>query len=146
MILGQAIQRNADDHNVDGGMTSNAYEADGHRKSIAQHWNGKGKSPLSKDQNRAGFEQFRGPTLAAKDLLCGGELTANWTSLLQTLANVHKVCFTSPRYEKSGGSHALTYLDCAVRNYDRLHPDELCRRVIATLGDASFAAGLACLA
>lgn len=34
VILAQAIQKYADDHNVGGGMTSNACESDGHRKSI----------------------------------------------------------------------------------------------------------------
>lgn len=148
VILAQAIQRYADDHDIWGGMNSNAHEPDGHQEFIEQHWNGKGKTPLSKDQIRAGFEQYRGQAQAAKDLLCGEEFRATWTSVLQTLANVHSVCFATPKYEQSRGSHVVKYGDYIVRSppHNRTHPDESCRRVIAPVGDALFAAGIACLA
>jgi len=68
--------------------------------------------------------------------------------VLQTLANVRNVCFATPKYEKSRGSQVQDHLDYAVRphDYNGTHPDESCRRVIAPVGDALFAAGIACLA
>jgi len=148
VIPAQAIQRYAADHEIRGGMKFNTYELEGHQKFIEQHWNGKGITPLSKDRIRAGSEQYRRQALAARNLLCGEELRATWTSVLRKLANVHNVCFVTPRYEKPEGSRLPNSSDYIVRSHhrDRTHPDESCRIVIAPVGDALFAAGIACLA
>lgn len=148
VCLAQAIQRYANDYDVHGGVTSNVQELDGHQKLIKQHWNGKRNTPLSKDQIRAGFEHYRGQALAAKDLLGSEQLRTTWIGVLQTLANVHNVCFATPEHDTSGGSDVLTYPHFAGNpySYNGTNSEESCSTVIAPVGDALVAAGVACLA
>lgn len=146
VIIAQAIQKHASDHQIWDGDGSYAYEDDGHRKFIERHWNG--KFPLSHDQIRVGFEEYHDDALAAQDVLLGNELRSAWTSTLQSLPHVHNLRFMSVAYNGRGGSHLPVQPDCIVRphRHDQIHRDETCRRVAAPAGDALFAAGITCLA
>ena len=145
IVLAQAIQKHASENQIWNGGSSYAYEDDGHQQFIEQHWGG--KYPLSDDQIRVGFEKYRVDALAAKNALLRDELKAAWTSTLRALPNVHSVRFLSVDYDESGGSHLPVQPDCIVRphHHDQTHKDETCRRVAAPVGDALFAAGIACL-
>lgn len=146
VVLAQAIQKHASDHQIWAGFDSYAFEDDGHQRFIEQHWNG--KCPLSNDQIRVGFEKYHDDALAAKDLLLSEELRAAWTSALRALQNVHIFRFTSVKYDGSFGLHLPVQPDCIVRphRHDVNHRDETCRRIAAPVGDTLFAAGIACLA
>lgn len=148
VTLAQAIQRYANEYDVREGMASNIQELDGYQKVIEQHWNGKRNTPLSKDQIRAGFEHYRGQALAAEDLLGSEQLRTTWIDVLQTLADVHNVCFATPEHDTSGASNVLTYPHFAGNpySYNGTNSEDSCSTVIAPVGDALVAAGVACLA
>lgn len=146
VILAQAIEKHVSDHGIWNEYDSKGLENDGHRKFIEQHWNG--KSPLSDEQIRIGFERYHNDALAAKDLLVGQGVKAAWTSALRALRNVHSVRFISVEHDESDGSHLPVQPDCIVRphRHDANHSNERCRSIAAPVGDALLSAGIVCLA
>lgn len=146
VVLAQAIQKHAAENKIWDGDGSYAFEDDGHRKFIERHWNG--KLPLSDDELRVGYAKYRDDALAARDVLLGDGLRAAWTRTLRALPNVHSSRFMSVDYDENGGSHLPMQPDCIIRphRHDQIHRDETCRRVAAPVGNAVFAAGIACLA
>lgn len=66
VVIAPVIQEHAADHDIqDVGSYSN--EENGHQKFIDQHW--QGKNPLSDDEMRVGYQEYRDAALAAKGLL-----------------------------------------------------------------------------
>lgn len=147
VVLAQAIQKyESDPQNWNGWDSSYASDRAGHQKLIKRQWNG--KFPLPDDQIRVGFEKYHDDALAAKGVLLGEELRTTWTDALRALQNVHNLRFTSPEYDEFDHLHLPVQPDCVIRphHHDQSHRREKCRRVAAPVGDALFAAGIACLA
>ena len=146
VLVAQAIQRYASDHQIWNGSGSYAYENDGHRIFIEQQWGG--RFALLDTQIRDGFERYHKDALAAKDLLQGKDLKIAWTKALRALPKDLKLRFVTVEYDESDCSHLPVLPDCTVRphHHDENHQEETCRRVTAPLGDALFAAAIACLA
>ncbi|KAI9698141.1 MAG: hypothetical protein M1836_004143 [Candelina mexicana] len=145
VIVSQAIQKYQDVHRP---PNPKFKSSNNHKHFIEQHWNG--EFPLSDDKIRAGFEDYQDQAQAMKYFLLDERLREAWAGALRALRDVHKFCFTTVDCEKTGSSHLPVQPDCIVRphRHDMFlsHKRDVCRRAAAPVGDALFAAGVACLA
>lgn len=146
VLLAQAIQRYTSDNDIWYGTGSCAYEPDGHWRFVQQYWNG--NHPFSDETLFIEWQKYHQEALAIRELLLGRTLKTVWTKVLNTLPKVRKFRFRTIDYEQSGGDHLPVHPDYLIRphHHDSVHRDEVCRKVAAPLGDAVFAAGVACLA
>ena len=112
---------------------------------IDKHLNG--VSPLSEKQIQAGFQTYRAEGEAANRFLHSDALRAAWTRVLQKLPRARSFHFSSPGWENGRGDHLPLQPDCVIRAHQHccLHYSEPCARALAVVGDAVFAAGIACL-
>ena len=143
VVVTQEIQKYALDHL--NGYRGYGHENDGYRKFIEKHWGG--KFPLSDEQIRAAFDRYHDDALIKKDLLQGEELRVAWIKALRALPNDLRLRFVTSGYDESSSTHLPIQPDCIVRphRHDGNHQEETCERVTAPIGDALFAAAVACL-
>lgn len=144
VIIDQAVQRHASDHGIWNGSSYHRGE-EANQKYIERYW--EGKFPIPDDQIQAGFEKYHKDALAAKELLYSTKLRSTWANAFRHLQAVYRLRFKS--YDP------VTYQDPL-----RVQPDSVARchyngknyqfdtrgRIAAPVGDALFAAGVACLA
>ena len=142
IIIAQAIQKYAS-NDEKGSATS---EPHGHQTFIEQHWNG--KVPFPDDQMRVAFEKHHDEALALKNLLLSEKLRTAWTTFLEALVKMPSIHFTSAEFDKADLSDLSDHSDFTINYHDHNnnHDRSICRRVAAPVGDALFAAGIACLA
>ena len=144
VVVAQAIRKYADDHL--NGYCGYGYENDGHRKFVEKHWSG--TFPLSDEEIRGGFNRYHDDALLAKDLLQGEDLRVAWTKALRALPSGLGLRFVSFPCDVSSSTHLPIQPDCIVRphHHDAIHQRETCIKATASIGDALFAAAIACLA
>ena len=116
------------------------------RNTTEQDWSG--DLTLSENQIESAFEGYRSDALAAETLLLGETLKATWTKVLGALSQSLVLRFISNENNRYGTSHLPAQPDCVIRphQHDEVHQSETCDRIAAPVGDALFAAGIACLA
>ena len=150
IVIAQAILKHCSDLKTPpwGRIYNQSYVGDCRQQRqeyIDKHWNG--VPPLSEKQIQAGFQTYRAEGEAANTLLHSDALRAAWTRVLQKLPRARSFHFSSPEWENERGDHLPLQPDCVVRphQHDGLHNSETCARALALVGDAVFAAGIACL-
>lgn len=119
-------------------------EEDGCQHYRHRHCNG--ESPFSEEQIQAGFQAYRTEAEAVENLLHSNELRSAWTRALQTLGRARSFRFSTSEWDEDE-RHLPVQPACMVRshNHHGLHAQETCGRALAVVGDAVFAAGIACL-
>ena len=145
VVVAQAVQKYAHDHLK---LPQGYYcsEDDGHREFIEKHWGG--KFPLSDEQIRDGFVRYHDDALIAKDLLQGEGLRVAWTKTLRALPTDLRLRFVTFEYDEYWSSqHLPVQPDCIIRphRHEGTHHEETCERATAPIGDALFAAAIACI-
>ena len=144
VVVAQAVQKYAHDHL----NTWHSYWDDGPQAFIEKHWSG--KFPLSDEQIRGGFDRYHHDALVVKDLLQGEDLRVAWTKALRALPSGPRLRFVTSAYDDDSWSsqHLPVQPDCIIRphQHDRTHREETCEKATAPIGDALFAAAIACIA
>ena len=147
VIVAQAIQRYAHDHEIWDEYISYGYMGgDGHQLFIRKYWND--KFPLSDNHIRTKFERYNVDAKDAKDLLHGENLRIAWVGALRKLPHSLDLRFLSVEFDETDSSHLPVQPDCVIRphDHDDCHEEMTCRRIAAPVGEALFAAGIACVA
>ena len=85
------------------------------------------------------FDGYQDDAIVAKDLLQSEDLRVAWTKALRTLPGDLRLQFVTSGYNQSSYSVPAHYHEAG-------HGDEGCESAIAPIGDALFAAAIACLA
>ena len=88
---------------------------------------------------RVTFDGYQDDAIVAKDLLQSEDLRVAWTKALRTLPGDLRLQFVTSGYNQSSYSVPAHYHEVG-------HGDESCESAIAPIGDALFAAAIACLA
>lgn len=145
IIVAQAIEKHNNNLKLIGGIKYESARADGRQKHIDKHCND--VSPLSEEQIQAGFQAYRAEAEATNTLLHSDALKAAWTRALQKLPRARSFRFSSSEWDENRRDYLPVQPDCVVRphGHDGLHAIETCERALAVVGDAVFAAGIACL-
>ena len=150
IVVAQAIGKHFSGLELEGGRILSYHDpgstgADARQRYIDKHWNG--ISPFSREQLQAGFQAYRAEAEAVKMLLRSDALRAAWTHVLQTLRHARSFSFSSSEWDEERGDYLPLQPDCVVEPHPHysLHDDEPCGKALAVVGDAVFAAGIACL-